>query len=240
MIVDRERKVIYLHNPKSGGTFLREIYIKKYGKTDATKWWKLFTKEYNTDLGHVSYDDLPCFIPEWDDYRLIMMVRNPYNRFYSAVKELRDKVNIVKVHSTKVPEYMSLEYKEWNLLRRIYELCRCICPWTYTYHLLKLSRVSTDDFCKQIFRFKPVRRDYFLRNKRFPWLNPQSDFIGKKVEVLRYESFSDWEKLLDAFGLSEYNSQLKIAGDYDVPESVREMIRSLYPEDSLLFDLYRN
>ena len=38
MIVDQERKVIYLHNPKCGGTFLRDIYIEKYGKTDATKW----------------------------------------------------------------------------------------------------------------------------------------------------------------------------------------------------------
>lgn len=89
MIVDRERKVIYLHNPKCGGTFLRDIYIEEYGKTEATKWWKLFSKEYGTDLGHITYDDLPRFIPEWEDYRLVTMIRNPYNRFYSGIKELK-------------------------------------------------------------------------------------------------------------------------------------------------------
>lgn len=241
MIVDKERKVIYLHNPKCGGTFLRDIYIKKYGQTDATKWWKLFSKEQGTDLGHISYDDLPRFVPEWKDYRLIVMVRNPYNRFYSAVKELRKQMKPAKVALIiKVPECFFYEYHEWNLLKKIYEIFRYICPWTYINYLLKLTCVSTDDFCKQVFCFKRVRQDYFLRNKQFPWLNPQSYFMGKKVEVLRYESFSDWAILLDAFGLSEYNSQLKIVKDYDIPESIREMIRSLYPEDSLLFDLYTN
>ena len=89
MIVDRERKVIYLHNPKCGGTFLRDIYIEQYGETDATKWWKLFSTQYGVDLGHITYNDLPRFIPEWKDYKIVTMVRNPYNRFYSGIKELK-------------------------------------------------------------------------------------------------------------------------------------------------------
>ncbi|MCL3852067.1 hypothetical protein M1P97_12295 [Parabacteroides sp. GYB001] len=238
MIVDKERKVIYLHNPKSGGTFLREIYIKKYGRTDAIKWWKPFLIAHGTDLGHISYHDLPRFVPEWENYRVIVMVRNPYNRFYSAVKELRRQFGTVS--NRKKPQYVfDGEYKEWNLSKKFIYFLRRICPWTYTFHQWKLVRVSTDEFCKRIFRFKPVGRDYFLRNKRLPWLNPQSDFMGKKVEVLQYEYFPDWEILLDAFDLSEYSGQLKIAKDYDIPESEREMIRRLYPEDSLLFDLYK-
>lgn len=241
MIVDRERKVIYLHNPKSGGTFLRSLYIKKYGQTEATKWWKLFTKEHGTDLGHISYDDLPRFIPDWKEYRVIVMVRNPYNRFYSAMKELKDQTRLFKVNRIiELPMYVVFgEYQEWGRFRKIYEFLRLICPGTYKYYLLKLRNASIDNICKQILGFKCDKQDCFLRNKRLPWLNPQSDFMGENVEVLQYESFSDWEKLLTIFGLTEYSGELKIAKDYDIPVSVCEMIRELYPEDSALFKLYK-
>nr|WP_242506947.1 hypothetical protein [Parabacteroides goldsteinii] len=128
MIVDKERKVIYLHNPKCGGTFLRDLYIEKNGNTEATKWWKLYTCKYGTDLGHITYKDLPCFVPEWEEYRITVMIRNPYNRFYSAVKEflLRLK-NVGGV--LKYPELMAEEYAESNLLTKIYLLS--ICPGTY-------------------------------------------------------------------------------------------------------------
>ena len=238
MIVDKEHKVIYLHNPKCGGTFLRKCYIKKYGQTDATKWWKQFSKEHGTDLGHISYDDLPRFIPDWEDYRLIVMVRNPYNRFYSAVKELKVQVRLLRIPlNIETPKYLS--NKMWDLLKIIIYFFLRICPWTYTHYLWKLNSVSTDNFCTQVFRLKRVKQDSFLRNKQLPWLNPQSDFIGKKVEVLRYEYFSDWEILLNAFGLLEYSDQLKIAKNYDIQESICEIIRELYPEDSLLFDWYK-
>ena len=244
MIVDQKRKVIYLHNPKSGGSFLRDSYIEKYGETDATKWWKLFSEEHGTDLGHISYDDLSRFIPGWENYRLIVMVRNPYNRFYSAVKELRkQKSPSIKASfiQNRHPGYLLRdEDEEWSLAKKIYEFFRLICPGTYTHRLWKLLRVSTDEFCKQVFRFKSGGQDSFLRNKRIPWLNPQSDFMGEKVEVLRYESLSDWEILLEAFGLPEYRGKLKVAKEYDIPGPVCEMIRKLYPEDSLLFDLYKN
>lgn len=242
MIVDESRKVIYLHNPKCGGTFLRDIYIEKYGQTDATKWWKLFTKEHGTDLAHISYDDLPRFIPEWEEFRLVVMVRNPYNRFYSAVKELENRIGVIKIALSmreSLEYFFYGEFREWSLVKKRYELFRIICPWTYMYYRWELSHVPTDKFCKQIFHFKRIRQDYFLRNKQMPWLNPQSDFIGGKVEVLQYESLSDWGILLDAFGLSEYGNRLKIAKDYEVSETICGMIRKLYPEDSLLFDSYK-
>ncbi|WP_289201684.1 hypothetical protein [Parabacteroides goldsteinii] len=111
MIVDQERKVIYLHNPKCGGTFLRDIYIEKYGKTDATKWWKLFSHQYGVDLGHITYDDLPRFIPEWKDYRIITMIRNPYNRFYSGIKELKSQLVPFELFSIKCSGHLIDE--EW-------------------------------------------------------------------------------------------------------------------------------
>lgn len=239
MIVDRERKVIYLHNPKCGGTFLRDIYIEEYGKTEATKWWKLFSKEYGTDLGHITYDDLPRFIPKWEDYRLVTMIRNPYNRFYSGIKEL--KGHLVPFEFCRIKCSGHLKDEEWlslNKFQKAYDFLRSICPGTDTHLLVKLNLASPEDACKYISSLKRSKQDVLLRNKRIPWITPQSYYIAEKVELLRYESESDWEKLLGIFGLSAYKKHLKIAKDYEIPDAIREMIEKLYPEDRELFLMY--
>lgn len=237
MIVDKERKVIYLHNPKCGGTFLRDLYIEKYGKTKATKWWGLFTPECNTDLGHITYEDLSRFVPDWKDYRVIMMVRNPYNRFYSAVKEVR-----LRLIGTKkigfITMFYALNSKKGLELKTKNALFRSVCPGTYAYTLRKLFTVSAEECCKQIFSFKRSKQDLFIRSKKIPWLNPQSYFWGKDVEVLYYESDSDWRKLLDVFELSEYQDRLSIAKDYIIPDYMYAMIGKLYPEDMELLRKY--
>ena len=239
MIVDRERKVIYLHNPKCGGTFLRNIYIEKYGKTEATKWWKLFSKEYGTDLGHITYDDLPRFITEWEDYRIVTMIRNPYNRFYSGIKEL--KKQLAPFNFCSIKNFRYFYEKEWlslNKYQKIYELLRSICPGTYTGLLVKLNLASPEDACKYISSLKRSKQDVFLRNKRIPWIAPQSNYMADKVEILRYESESDWEKLLETFGLSAYKDRLAIAKDYAIPDDIRKKIEKLYQEDRELFLMY--
>lgn len=248
MIVDKTHKVIYLHNPKCGGTFLRSSYIEKYGRTDATNWWGGYTYEFGTDLGHIIYEDLPRFIPDFGEYRLLVMVRNPYNRFFSGINETKHHYNhlcrfrMVHFFSYFIHYiyYLTLRCGRLSRLEKVYEIIREIFSFVFLYKLRKMLFLSTSDFCEKLCASGKNEQDRFLRNKRIPWLNPQSDFMGGKVEVLRYESVSDWEILLNAFDLSEYSDRLKIAKDYDIPESVCEMIRRLYPEDSLLFDLYKN
>lgn len=238
MIVDKERKVIYLHNTKCGGTFLRDIYIEKYGKNEATKWWKLFSPEYNTDLGHITYDDLSRFIPDWKEYRIVVMVRNPYNRFYSAVKEVKLRLIFIrKIGFIEIP--YALISKDGLHLKTKNALLQSICPWTYAHTLRKLFTVSSEECCKQIFSFERSKQDLFIRSKMIPWLNPQSYFLGKDVEVFYYESKNDWGKLLDIFGLSEYQDRLSIAKDYVIPDYMFAMIEKLYPEDVELFRKYK-
>lgn len=238
MIVDKERKVIYLHNPKSGGTFLRDIYIKKYGQTDATKWWKTYDPQYGTDLGHITCSDLYRFIPDWKDYRIVMMARNPYSRFYSAVKEVKQnfigsvKLGFIEIYCTRID-------KDGMESRMRNTFFRSICPWTYAHTLVKLFTASPEECCKQILSFERPKQDLFIRSKKIPWLNPQSHFWGKDVEVLYYESESDWKKLLDIFDLSEYLVRLSIAKAYEVPDDMYGMIEKLYPEDTDLFLKYK-
>lgn len=77
-----------------------------------------------------------------------------------------------------------------------------------------------------------------MRNKRIPWLNPQSYFLGKNVEVFQYESESDWKKLLELLELSEYQNRVSIARDYAMSEDIRSMIMKAYPEDREIYQGY--
>lgn len=241
MIVDKERKVIYLHNPKCGGTFLRELYIEKYGMSDATKWWKEYTRQYGTDLGHITYLDLPRFIPEWNEFKIVVMVRNPYNRFYSAFKETINRYRKIPVSTglgfkIGLPSCLYLgEFQEWNIFRKICETLR-ICTGTYSQVLPKQE--EPEKFCIRINSSKQSEQDKYIRNKRIPWLNPQSFYIGTDVEILRYESVDDWKKLLEVFELSEYEDRISIAKDYNIPDNICAIIKDLYPEDLKLFELY--
>lgn len=87
MIVNDSLKTIYLHNPKTGGTFFRKIYSQCYSPDEAYKYWKVFEEEYNADLGHINYLNISRFVPDYREFRIITMLRNPFNRFVSAWKE---------------------------------------------------------------------------------------------------------------------------------------------------------
>ena len=102
----------------------------------------------------------------------------------------------------------------------------------------QLKLADPEEFCKRILLKHSLQKS-FIRNKRIPWLNPQSYFWGKGVEVFYYESDEDWKKLLDAFGLLEYQSRLSIAKDYIIPDYMHAMIEKLYPEDMELFRKYK-
>lgn len=240
MIVDKERKVIYLHNPKCGGTFLRELYIEKYGDSEATKWWKPYTHTYGTDLGHINYLDLSYFIPEWKEYRVIVMIRNPYNRFYSAFKEYqiqyREKSFGLGLKFS-LPKYIYGGISELNKIKKMYEVLRIR---TGTYPQVLPFQEEPEEFCKRMCLLNQSEQDIYIRNKKIPWLNPQSFYIGTDVEILRYESEDDWKKLLEVFELSEYEDRISIAKNYNIPDNICAIIKDLYPEDLRLFEMYRS
>lgn len=131
------------------------------------------------------------------------------------------------------------EYKELSRWKKLLYCLKNISLGRYVNLVQVLLRLPVQDFTIKLCSCNRLKQDYFLRNKRIPWLNPQSDFLGNKVTVLQYESISDWGIILTALGLSEYSNRVKIARDYDIPESVCKMIQILYPEDKELFSLYK-
>ena len=84
MIIDEESKVIFLHNPKCGGRFFRTVCAQNGLKTSLLH-LGYYAEESNVDLAHVSLINLPRFVPDYKEYRIISFVRNPYNRFVSGL-----------------------------------------------------------------------------------------------------------------------------------------------------------
>ncbi|WP_102408568.1 sulfotransferase family 2 domain-containing protein [Parabacteroides bouchesdurhonensis] len=247
MIVDEKRKVLYLHNPKTGGTFLRNTYINQYGETDATKWWGVYEETYNTDLGHITYKAIPRFIPDWKDYRIYVMVRNPYNRFVSSLKETID-MKVWNVYSREImnrkfsyiygADFRGLsktqQYSKWIKMMLLYTL-----NWNYEKSIHSLLTMDLKQLCLCLQSWSYYKQDLIIRNRRMPWLNPQADFIGERTEVLYYELPEDWKRLENAFELQGLVTNLSVQKDYELDIEIKEIIRQLYFEDWNLFDKYR-
>lgn len=238
MIIDNNHKVLYLHNPKCGGTFLRSIYKEKYGETDATKLCSHYSLKYKTDLAHTTYKDLSRIVPEYREYRIFVMIRNPYNHFVSGFKELyerlRDSLKVKIIF--RLPTYYAVEFGELNKVNKLFRLLEYTLPFTKWDKLQRMQTAS--DLCKELSCLNKLKQDWYLRNKRIPWLNPQTEFIGPGVTVLYYELEDDWNVLLEALDLKEFADRLSIAKDYDLSSFTRKEIEKLYPEDKQIFDRY--
>lgn len=199
MIVDEQIKTIFLHNPKSGGTFFRKVYTDAHHTDQAYRYLRLYDERVNTDLGHISLGNLPRFVPDCDEYRILSFVRNPYNRFVSALET-------TYLHNT--------------LIRQLGEDCRG----------------DVKQICRCLLSLSAYRQDMMLRNRRIPWLNPQSNYADHRTIVLRYESLADWRFLFHVFSVGE--PEVRIKADYILDDETKSLIRKLYFDDVNIFRLY--
>ena len=109
MYLSIEYKFLFIHIPKCAGEWL---YNKlRYGiHTPRIAYWGL-DKKYDIDLAHLYQDIVSNYIPTklYNDYFTFAIVRNPYNRFYSAYKDLLKKMSEYSVWYTKYPLYKTFE-----------------------------------------------------------------------------------------------------------------------------------
>lgn len=126
MIIDESIKTILLHNPKCGGTFFRDSFMASRKGNAAFEYWQLYDEAYNIDLGHITLDVLPRFIPNFQQYKILSFVRNPYNRFVSGFKTASLNIPSVRIIGEKcdwkirhICDYIaSLKYYDQDLILR--------------------------------------------------------------------------------------------------------------------------
>lgn len=126
MIIDEKTKTIFLHNPKCGGMFFRRSHWSSHHDCASKDYLKLYDEELNVDLGHINLGNLPRFVPDYQDYKMITFVRNPYNRFVTALKTAAIHREVIKhigdqcQWETKAicNHLLSLNYSEQDALLR--------------------------------------------------------------------------------------------------------------------------
>lgn len=126
MIIDENTKTIFLHNPKCGGIFFRNSHLNSHHNHASRDYLKLYDEELNVDFGHINIGNLPRFIPDYQDYKIISLVRNPYNRFVAALKTaaihrevIRDICNQCQLETKAICNHLlSLNYSGQDALLR--------------------------------------------------------------------------------------------------------------------------
>lgn len=85
MIILNNKPIVFLHNPKTGGR-----YIRKKLKDSCERHGNIRILRYRgirMYLGHLNAKDARKFLAKYPGYSIISMVRNPYNRICSIFNE---------------------------------------------------------------------------------------------------------------------------------------------------------
>ena len=95
MIIDKDKRFIFVHNPRTGGTSIKKV-LSKYQDEDLIQKVRDFVKE-ETNFNHILYShenhinlSLKFFTSDFlKDYKYIFTcVRNPFSRTYSYYNKL--------------------------------------------------------------------------------------------------------------------------------------------------------
>jgi hypothetical protein len=86
MIICDEAKFIFIHIPKNSGTSMSNELIKKYKNSQLIMSCERTGNNIGIDKMHLYYDTIYNFIPKniVDTYIKFCIIRNPYNKLYSA------------------------------------------------------------------------------------------------------------------------------------------------------------
>lgn len=95
MIIDHQLKLVIIHIPKCAGKALRTAFNPD--NPDGKFWHWSYNKDLNewVDMAHLRLDQL-YRLPEWElieKYTVIAIVRNPIQRFFSALREHKKQHN---------------------------------------------------------------------------------------------------------------------------------------------------
>ena len=98
MIVDEGRKIVFLHNPKAGGTSIRTELLKRLGVPDTYRYQGFFRDPrdgayHMENMSHLDFQSVARILSphRLSKYRFFGIVRDPLDRFLSAIREFEVK-----------------------------------------------------------------------------------------------------------------------------------------------------
>lgn len=93
MIICNEKKFIFIHIPKNSGTAMSNAIKKKYNKSQLLMYCERKGPNIGIDKMHLYYEVIEKFIPKnvLDKYLKFCIIRNPYNKLYSAWNFIKER-----------------------------------------------------------------------------------------------------------------------------------------------------
>lgn len=186
MYINEKNKVIFLHNPNCGGRFVRRCLAQQGDITSAYKYWGPYTRELNIDLSHINKYTLPRFVSDWEKYQIVVLIRNPYNRFMSAWNVARANNKKVWRLSCKYNSPIAflkyidcLNYYEQDCLLRSPEI-----PWFnpqsyYTNNKLLTLQYESEEDWQLIFKLLRIKNANLRIKADYPFQKEINDLLKK-------------------------------------------------------------
>jgi hypothetical protein len=263
MIIDRNEKFIFIHNPRTGGTAISKSLINAEWRADEKElsdhiaYTRLFNLNVRPRRSHYQTDALP-HAPHRE--RLVSGLQtntnfNVLETVYSDVPNLffshHDHLSLYSCTS----EHLLNEYK--------YKFVCVRDPWSrlvsyYTKIKKAFDDITTPDTISPHLPFTfssfidEIMRNRFDNNLNYLWEVPQTYWTYGVDEVIRYDELSEkWEDILQSCGISyrpllgssketNVSQRKKCSEYYDIGEHLVEKVAHCFAEEIALFNFDYN
>ena len=173
MIISIKNEFIFFHIPKAGGQLINDYFFKLYKiKDDSQRNIKYWGLDPNTkyDLAHIYQDIAYRYIPQYmiDNYHSFTIVRNPYNRCYSAYADIF--IGKGKYYSNnKGKQNYGVWVSKYKKPKDFTEFCKMLNivanddPKWYNIHLTpqyKFVYLKSKKIVKYIGKFETMNKDF--------------------------------------------------------------------------------
>lgn len=228
MIYSDILKFWFIHNPKVAGSSIRRALIP-FNTSDFELWHQKFIPGLDriVDVSHVTAFDTPFVLgkPLPEDFFKFGFVRNPYERFFSAIKEHARQNNLALANRSQISDFVvrklnptSVRY-DWNLSH--------FCPQHYFFYSGKkiqadfIGRYShlNEDLRKvcSILGIEPVE----LGHERNTGTKPPDLSLLDREALLIVNQLYAWDWLIFAPFLTESPPDLPVGRHHDNVFNVR-------------------
>jgi len=111
MPIYKNKKLIHVAIPKTGSTSIYHIFKDKLNNNDDLK--IIIIGNTPKRLGHLTLKQIPLYHKDIDinNYKIFSIVRNPYDRFYSIYKHMKNLNN--RLIYTNIIDVNNLDFNEW-------------------------------------------------------------------------------------------------------------------------------
>lgn len=220
-------KLIFLHIPKTGGSFLEKklqlLAKKKFGNT------RFFGGHYSLNMYETN---------KFSDYKIFTIVRNPFDRIFSCYNYLVQK----KWYINKFPNTFKKLKRPGNFnefVDNLYELYKSkSLPWLQEEDIKLTSRLYNLKSTSNIFLLHIYPQYLFLSKQ----------YSNKNIKVLKYENldselkkfnlnFSSYPHIFEE--LNHILKYIKIKPSYNIPLKYPNLIDKIKEIYKLDFEIFK-